>query len=100
MVPGCVSASSNNTSRPASARARATARPTTPAPTTTHSILSAIYSIYHANIPSLPRSWDAGCRRARILQQDLGQPLRGHHEPAAPGGAAAYRDAGDGQLEG
>ena len=46
MVPGCVSASSSSTSRPASASARATARPTTPAPMTTHSTLSAIYSIY------------------------------------------------------
>lgn len=39
-VPMLVAASTSNTLRPASANTRATASPTTPAPTTTHSTRS------------------------------------------------------------
>ncbi len=54
---------------------------------TTHSILSAIYSIYHANIPSLPSLSECLCVVGLVsCSQDLRQPLLGHREPAARGG--------------
>src|SRR5688572_2930936 len=97
MVPGWDSASSSSTSRPASVRARATARPTTPAPTTTHSTRSAIYSIYHANteLPARPARLQPFCGSgiSRLLVR--GQPLFADQGWAARPGDAARRDLRD-----
>src|SRR5688500_2381042 len=88
IVPGCDSASSSRTSRPASANARATASPTTPAPTTTHSTRSAIYSIYHANSPlSLDRAARPFCS-GRVLR--FAGFLVADPEPSAHAGPAAH----------
>src|SRR6185369_16088730 len=93
-VPIASSASRITTSRPASASARATARPTTPAPITTHSTLSMacfskveLFREERAN----PEQADGKGHRPRTAVEGGGQPCAQQRAQAEGDGAQQRR---------